>query len=369
MTSEQTSMKSTIAITIIAAYALLFFPFWQALIIGGILGSSIHYGVRKIKTRFHFVGKKTEWTSLGFIFLFVGFLCYQVVNHVLHLLQPVAGSPGLFTQVGESFNQLKALVARWVPKILGPTSVSAERVEKVFNNTLSQLQTGVLDVVQAAIGNLPQLILALTFTILVAVYFSIGTPKWLQQYSPIRHLCKSSPITWEEFEAICATSVGSLLLIGVIQAAIIAGACLYIGTPNITLIFIGTLLLSFIPLVGAGSVPFVLMIYYYSAGDITSALVMLGAFGIGSTIDNVLRAALFSRLSNNNAIVSFFAVIGSIMLFGLPGLLIAPVLEQLAARVIPGLHQKNAAKQAAAPVSSQASNVRKPIHRKQEVYR
>lgn len=373
MTSEATSIRSKIAIGIILAYAILFLPFWQALVIGGVLGSSIHYAVRKIKTRYKITGKKFEWSFITALFVGVGFLFYQLTVHVFHMLQPVDGRPSVFTQVSDSFDKLNVLIGRWATQLLGTGSVSAESIESAVNNTLTQLQTGILGAIQRVIGNLPELLLGITFTVLVAVYFSIGTPKWLQRYSPIRTICKSSPISWEEFESICATSVGSLLLIGFVQASIIAGACAYIGTPNIPLIFTGTFLLSFIPLLGAGSVPFVMMIYYYSAGDMNSALVMLIAFGIGSTIDNIVRAAMFSKLSNNNAVISFFAVIGSIFLFGLPGLLIAPVLEQLAARVIPELQRRQSVPQSilenAVQENVSKTSSRKQIARNQEVFR
>jgi predicted PurR-regulated permease PerM len=104
-------------------------------------------------------------------------------------------------------------------------------------------------------------------------------------------------------------------------------------------VFVVTFFVSFIPVIGAGPVALVLALYKLLLGDYGDAI-GLGVVGIiAGTVDNLVRPYLISSNEGDlHPIVSLLAIIGALVIFGMPGLLLGPVIASVAVKIIPTLY-------------------------------
>lgn len=126
------------------------------------------------------------------------------------------------------------------------------------------------------------------------------------------------------------------IVTGGIQSLIVASAVKLLGLGSFFVVFFITLILSFIPVIGAAPVAFVFGIIALVTGKTTPgiALFVIGAFT--GVIDNVLRPWLASfGESRIPTIVAFICVIGGALLFGFPGLFIGLLIGSIAYDTLP----------------------------------
>ncbi|MFP5385676.1 MAG: AI-2E family transporter [Bacteriovoracia bacterium] len=126
------------------------------------------------------------------------------------------------------------------------------------------------------------------------------------------------------------------LATGGIQSLIVASTVALLQLGDFFVVFFVTLILSFIPVVGAAPVAFVFAIVALITGKMTPAIILgvVGAFtGI---IDNILRPwlATFGE-SRIPTVVAFICVIGGALWLGFPGLFLGLLLGSIAFDTLP----------------------------------
>ncbi len=123
---------------------------------------------------------------------------------------------------------------------------------------------------------------------------------------------------------------------GGIQSLMVATGVSLLRLGDFFLVFFITLILSFIPVVGAAPVAFIFAIIAFLKGNTTTAII-LGVLGIVTgVVDNVLRPWLTSYgESKIPPIVAFICVIGGALLFGFPGLFIGLLIGSYAYDTLP----------------------------------
>lgn len=123
---------------------------------------------------------------------------------------------------------------------------------------------------------------------------------------------------------------------GGIQSLIVSISVALMGLGDFFLVFFVTLILSFIPVIGAGPVAVVFAIYAFFKGStgLAIALVVIAIFT--GAIDNILRPYLASfGDSKIPAIMSFICVLGGALLLGFPGLFIGLLVGSIAYDTLP----------------------------------
>ncbi len=132
--------------------------------------------------------------------------------------------------------------------------------------------------------------------------------------------------------------VSSNFLIGTVQATIVTFGAAISGYSHWAIIFVGTFICSFIPLIGAGPFALLLALISYSSNDSKGAIVLLVTAAIGGSIDNIIRPMLVARAQKNlNVFVSFIGIIGAVIVLGFPGLFIGPFAMALVVNLYPKL--------------------------------
>lgn len=128
----------------------------------------------------------------------------------------------------------------------------------------------------------------------------------------------------------------SNIVTGGIQSLMVATGVSLLHLGDFFLVFFITLILSFIPVVGAAPVAFIFAILAFFK-DNTTAAIILGVLGlVTGVVDNILRPWLASfGESKIPPIVAFVCVIGGALLFGFPGLFIGLLVGSYAYDTLP----------------------------------
>jgi predicted PurR-regulated permease PerM len=128
----------------------------------------------------------------------------------------------------------------------------------------------------------------------------------------------------------------SNIITGAIQSLIVATAVSLLGLADFFLVFFITLVLSFIPVIGAAPVAFVFAALAFFTGNNTAAIVLVVVSVFAGVIDNILRPwlATFGE-SNIPPVFAFICVIGGALWLGFPGLFIGLLVGSYAYDTLP----------------------------------
>jgi predicted PurR-regulated permease PerM len=143
-------------------------------------------------------------------------------------------------------------------------------------------------------------------------------------------------------------SVYGVLVIAVIQGALCALMFWILGIPSAALWGVVTALTSVLPLVGSAAVWVPGAIYLVAIGRWPAAIVLAvwGGLVVGS-VDNFVRPRLVGERVGLSELVTFFALLGGLRVFGLVGVVMGPLLFAVAASILDVLTEEKAI----APVS------------------
>jgi predicted PurR-regulated permease PerM len=128
----------------------------------------------------------------------------------------------------------------------------------------------------------------------------------------------------------------SNIVTGGLQSLLVAAGVRLLGLADFFLVFFITLILSFIPVVGAAPVAFVFALLGLANGNVTAAII-LGCLGVFTgVVDNFLRPwlATFGE-SKITPVFAFVCVIGGALWLGFPGLFIGLLLGSYAYDTLP----------------------------------
>jgi len=127
-------------------------------------------------------------------------------------------------------------------------------------------------------------------------------------------------------EIIFATVYGSIV-VAIVQGALGGLAFWALGLPGAVLWGVVMTFLSLLPAVGPPLIWGPAAVILLLQGEILRPLVLVGVGAlIVGTVDNLLRAYLVSGRAQIHPLVVFFSVLGGILLFGLMGLFLGPIL-------------------------------------------
>lgn len=128
----------------------------------------------------------------------------------------------------------------------------------------------------------------------------------------------------------------SNIVTGGIQSLLIATGVSLLGLSSFFLVFFITLILSFIPVIGAAPVAFIFALLAFVKGNTTAAIILVVLGSFAGVIDNFLRPWLASfGESKIPPVVAFICVIGGALWLGFPGLFIGLLIGSFAYDTLP----------------------------------
>ena len=323
--ADSSDIKRGIVGIIIVGIFILAFLILRPIVIPIILGLLFAYifgpVYKKIKSKI----KRRNISALLVLLIIIIAIAIPIIYLVPILVKQVFETYVLlqnfnFLELLNSFMQsdLSASLAANLDNIIG----------KVFSTLLSQF-TNVL-------VNLPSLLLQFA-VFLFTLFFAIRDSDKLGNY--ISTLSPFSPATEKkilrEFRGITNAIVFGQILIGIVQGLALGAGLFFLGVPKVlSLTFIASIV-SMIPLLGSWLVWLPTGIILLVAGKTFTGIFLLayGALFV-STIDNLLRPYILSKQSNLPIALSVIGTIGGLYFFGIPGLLLGPLIFAYALIII-----------------------------------
>jgi predicted PurR-regulated permease PerM len=187
---------------------------------------------------------------------------------------------------------------------------------------LEGLATGAM----TAIGGLPGVFIGLTVTTFVLFVLLRDGERfvaWLRTVVPV-----SEPVQRELMgeldDLMWASVVGNVAVAG-IQAVLLGGGLVFVGMPGVVFLTVVTFVLCLLPLVGAFGVWVPVSVFLLGMGRPVAALIIVGIGAVVSVSDTYLRPLIINRSGALNVAVITVGIFGGIIVFGLVGLFVGPV--------------------------------------------
>jgi len=134
----------------------------------------------------------------------------------------------------------------------------------------------------------------------------------------------------EKFTSVTRATIKGTMLIGILQGGLAGGAFAVAGLDNA--VFWGTVMavLSIIPSVGSALVWIPAGIILIANGSTAEGVGLLAFCGVVvGSLDNVLRPILVGKDTKMHELMIFFSTLGGIMMFGITGIFIGPLIASL----------------------------------------
>lgn len=187
---------------------------------------------------------------------------------------------------------------------------------------LERLATGAM----TAIGGVPGVFVGLTvttFVLFVLLRDGERFVSWLRAVVPVSGNVQEELLA-ELDDLMWASVVGNAAVAG-IQAVLLGAGLVFVGMPGAVFLTVATFVLCLLPLVGAFGVWIPVSVYLLGIGRPWPALIIFVIGSIVSASDTYLRPAIINRSGALNVAVITVGIFGGIIVFGVVGLFIGPV--------------------------------------------
>lgn len=225
-------------------------------------------------------------------------------------------------------NSLTKVIEGYYPSIQQVVpSLTLEQMNQSLSSSTQFVVAKTLSILQGLLIQFPKLMMDL-FIILLSAYF------FLAEKDKVKSLVTANKVFTKEqtekiFQSVVMTTnsvVIASLLSGLLQSIIMAIAAMIIAPDRVLLISILTFLFSFVPVIGTSPLTVTLSLVNYFEQDYLSVLVVVGAVGCLTLVDNVLRPFLIGNKIKIHPLLAFLAAIGGLSIFGFYGLFLGPII-------------------------------------------
>lgn len=333
--------KFVMAASFITAFSALFFPFYGEILLAMVVAFAMEPTLgRWLQPRY------VRWRlSVALILLAMFLVVATPVTIVAYktygAIVETSKSGIQNTEVYHKVIQLKGLVTKAISKV--STNMGIEQEFELVGATedgLNRLGNWSLAFVSGLVSSVPVFLLSV-FVFCAALYFFLAEARVLYKIFLRQELL--GPVETNRLIKILQlasyNTMVSSMIIGVMQGIIVSVGALICDAGDFTVVFVVTFFCSFIPVIGAGPVALALAGYKALLGDYGQAIAMGVVSVLAGTSDNIVRPWLVSSSEEDlHPVVSLLAILGALIVFGMPGLFLGPVIASVAVKIIPTLY-------------------------------
>ncbi len=317
----------------LALLAFCLYPFWGTIAVAAIFAFGLKKPLTTIRSNLR-LGRTLSVVMAVVVLLlalllpatYLGLRLYQVAAE-----KGRTGSDGIFSaatteRIANAYQRIEEGVATYGQKFRYYQSTADAR-QSIRQNLAKLGKTGIEWFTTALLG-IPDLVVSLfLFSLFLYLFLSKGveigagfTRIGILPQADLQALVST-------FQKSCRDAIVISIAIGVVQATVVAVGARLSGYREFAVIFTITFFLSFIPIIGAGPVGFFLSAVSFLTGNSAAGIALLATGLVAGSIDNILRPYLISNKNNEgHPILSLATIIGAIMIFGLKGLILGPVI-------------------------------------------
>lgn len=325
--------KLLTASIIVISFIHILSPFLIPFIFGGMLALALSPFISYFMLQKKFSRKKS------IAILSFGILLLGLIPSTLFIFRGAKILTQFFSQQSFSALTLNAQIKMYaiIDRFAEINNLDPEMIRTKFDAVLGTVAAFTLKTFSDLMSQIPDLLLASIVTML-SFYFFLLKEEYIRNLfdryfyfaqdnaNHFIHVLKSS----------CREVFFSNVLTGILQSLIVSIGALACGIGDFYITFVVTFVLSFIPVVGAAPMAFIIALLAFSDGRVGAGITM-GIIGVFTgLVDNVIRPYLASLGEVEvPAFIGFLAVIGGIVTFGLPGLFVGPLLASMMFGIIP----------------------------------
>lgn len=263
---------------------------------------------------------------------------------IIVIMLPLGTLAGVVTNQAIKVGQT---VTPWIQKKISQPDALSEILGKLpFYEDILPYRAQILQKAGEAIGGISKFLIdslssgaigAMQFLVAVVImlytmyFFLLDGPKLLDKilyYLPLEN--EDEHLLLTKFTSVARATIKGTLVIGILQGGLAGLAFWAAGIPSA--VFWGTVMavLSVIPSVGSALIWVPAAVFLIAAGSYFKALGLILFCGlvVGSA-DNLLRPMLVGKDTQMHELMIFFGTIGGIMVFGVVGMIIGPIVAAL----------------------------------------
>jgi len=214
---------------------------------------------------------------------------------------------------------------------LPPFLVQWESYLPQVSDITQELATQFFQMLQGILKGIPSVALSIFITVFSCYYFLKHGKDIYRFFSELLPLPEGRyKQILSRFDDLSRGMLMGQIVVGLVQGILAWLGFYLLGVPNPVLWGSVTAVISIIPLLGAVLIWVPIVIYLAISATVTGeywkaiALLFYGTFVI-SLIDNVLKPKIVGERANIHPLVILFGILGGIQLFGIPGILLGPL--------------------------------------------
>ncbi|MFA7315009.1 MAG: AI-2E family transporter [Candidatus Magasanikbacteria bacterium] len=268
----------------------------------------------------------------SFLAVFTSFFIIFIPLAILSILL-ISRSLSLYSDVSQSnLFQHPEQVSTWLEKTSLAPYINSIRND--WTNYATQATRWISGALFNSVKNITQNSLSFVFTLFVMLYtlyylFKDGDKllNWFKKISPLDDNYELE--LYQKFTSTIRSTLKSTLIVGGIQG-ILSGALFWItGIKGAFVWGVIMVLIAIIPAIGTSIILLPAAIIMLVLGNVWQAIVLTVGALVISFVDNFLRPPLIGKDIQMHPLLVFFSTIGGLLLFGVSGFVIGPVLVAL----------------------------------------
>jgi predicted PurR-regulated permease PerM len=331
--SKHRLIRILLTTTIITLFAVMFYPFFTPILLAGLFAFALEDRVTKWTARF---GRRPLIIS-GVILSLCLFVAAPMIFVILKLISSIKeySIQGLQnSQIYKLTEQLLTTLTGQLNSFAGTLDLDLTKLPQL-SDILAKSSGTIAGFATNFIALLPEWTLSVLVFIAVLYYFlaeSVAIKKFALKLNllssaelnqVISIIKKSSHLTF--FASV---------VVGCLQALVVALSAYFCGFTEFTIVFVITFVFSLIPVIGAAPVAVFLAILGFIQGQNGVGIGMMVAAAVAGSVDNVVKPLIVNSSSEDvHPVISLLALIGAIVIYGAPGILLGPVLTELAFKI------------------------------------
>lgn len=240
----------------------------------------------------------------------------------------------------EGFNQNRAQLVEMLKTILSQLGLRKTfNVDSMIKDGAHQIFSGVLQASTYAVTQIPEILFSFV-VFLVTLFLFMRHAAWMSRTFYSANLMRrlEAEVVVKVLKETSYSAVLSSMITGVLQSSIVTiGAAIFLDVDNL-LVFIVTFFCSFIPVIGAAPIAFTLAVYAWVKISPGAGIGLFVVGTIAGIADNVFRVFFLKVVKGKlHPFWALLAIIGGIIVLGLPGLFLGPVIVSATLQVVPVL--------------------------------
>lgn len=324
--------KISFAVVMLLLFLYIMAPFMISIVLGGILAMALSPFVEFFIRR----GFSRASSLLLFSFLLgaVGLIPVvaffvrgsRVVSNLLH--------ESNFSQLSMKFTTASYRLIDHISSIYG---LDEKLVKTKVNTLIIYIGSFLSGTFSEFVAELPTIFMVGLITILAVYCFLSESDRIRKLFDQYFYFSKKNGNDFIRMLRVCCREVFfSNIITGIIQSTIVSVGALVFGIGDFFLIFFITFIVSFIPIVGAAPVAAVLGLMCFIESRVGAGIGMMVVAAFSGLSDNILRPYLGTLGDVEvHPFIGLLAVIGGVIMFGLPGLFIGPLVASLIFGALP----------------------------------